>query len=73
MLIGKVVKENKVQASFKFDQSLHDDLAEYKEFYVSTYGEEVSNNVIVEELLKVVLQKDKAFQKFKKEKSKSVE
>ena len=67
MLLKKVVKESKVQVSCKIDESLHEDLLLYKDLYKSVYGEEVSMNVVVEELLKTVLAKDKDFQKFKKQ------
>ena len=72
MLIKKVVKESKVQLSLKIDESLHDDISYYRELYKSVYNEEVAMNVIVEELLKTVLAKDKEFQKHKKQKAKEI-
>ena len=70
MLLKKVVKDAKVQMSIKIDSSVHEDLNLYRELYRASYGEEVSQNVVVEELLKTVIAKDKGFQKFKKEKLK---
>tara|TARA_B100002049_G_scaffold229110_1_gene204314 strand:+ start:53057 stop:53272 length:216 start_codon:yes stop_codon:yes gene_type:complete len=67
MLLKKVVKEAKVPMSCKVDESLHDDLVLYKDLYKSVYGEDVAMNVVVEELLKTVLGKDKDFQRYKKQ------
>ena len=72
MLLKKVVKESKIQMSCKVDESLHDDLSLYRELYKSVYNEDVPMNVVVEELLKTVLAKDKEFQKLKKQKAKEI-
>lgn len=73
MLIGNIAKESKAAISCKLDQSIINDLTEYKAYYEKTYGSEISQNSLVEELLRHVLQKDKKFQSFKKQKiSKSI-
>lgn len=66
-LVSKVArKEPTVRVPVPLRQSVALDLERYKEFYESVYEEPVDIKALMASMLETVLQKDKAFQQFKK-------
>ncbi|MDP2564400.1 DUF2274 domain-containing protein [Pseudoalteromonas marina] len=68
MLLGKIKKEVRVPLSLKLEEGLTAQLEDYKKLYQEVHGEEIDVTQVVEGLLTIALKKDRAFQKYLKEK-----
>lgn len=65
--IGRITKNDPiVRTSIGFHQSFVDDLKSYLELYKETYGDELSQAQLIEEVMTKFMDSDKDFQKFLK-------
>lgn len=69
MLIEKIGRDPKRNASLSLRSSVLDRVEAYRELYHQTYGEEIDRSELVEQLLVIALDRDKAFKRHEKEKA----
>ncbi|MEQ1515538.1 MAG: DUF2274 domain-containing protein [Usitatibacteraceae bacterium] len=55
-----------IKRSFKLKQSIVDSIDAYRAIYKSTYGQDITGDALVSEILSDFFSRDKAFQKARK-------
>lgn len=57
-----------VRSTLSLAKSVSDDISAYRDCYRETYGNEISANKLIEEVMRDLMSKDKEFQKWKEAK-----
>jgi hypothetical protein len=68
MIIQKITREDKKALALKVDSGIYSDLELFQDYYYATFDDKVTLNEVAENLLSVIIAKDKKFQTFKKSK-----
>jgi hypothetical protein len=66
MIIQKITREDKKALALKVDSGIYSDLELFQEYYYTIFDDKVTLNEVAENLLSVIIAKDKKFQAFKK-------